>query len=68
MKVKQWVKKWPIKEIAQKSMGHYFFFPVIHFGICTCTPMIFEGNPGQGKQAAIEYVCKDLLVYEIEIL
>ena len=28
--------------------------------------MIFEGNPGQGKQAAIEHVCKDLLVYEIE--
>ena len=42
------------------------FFAVIHFGICTCTPMIFKGNPGQVKQAAIGYVCKDLLVYEIE--
>ena len=29
---------------------------------CTnaCTPMIFEGDPGQGKQNATEYVCKDL--------
>ena len=27
--------------------------------------MIYEGNPGQGKQAAIEYICKDLLVYII---
>ena len=26
----------------------------------TCTPMIFEGDPGQGKQTATEYVCKDL--------
>ena len=38
---------------------------LIHFGICTSTPLILEGNPGQGKQTAINYVCS-LLNYEIE--
>ena len=38
---------------------------LIHFGICTFTPLILECSPGQGKQTSINYVC-DLLNYEIE--
>ena len=38
---------------------------LIHFGICTFTPLIFECSSGQGKQSSINYVC-DLLNYEIE--
>ena len=48
------------------------FFPlfnvlndIIHFGICTFTPLIFECSPGQGKQTSINYVC-ELLNYEVE--
>ena len=38
---------------------------LIHFGICTFTPLILECSPGQGKQTSINYVC-ELLNYEIE--
>ena len=38
---------------------------LIHFGICTSTPLIFEGFPGQGKKKAINYVSK-LIGYEVE--
>ena len=38
---------------------------LIHFGICTGTPLIFEGYSGQGKQTAINYIC-NLLNYDIE--
>ena len=38
---------------------------LIHFGICTSTPLIFEGFPGQGKKKAINYVSK-LMGYEVE--
>ena len=48
------------------------FFPLfnvlndlIHFGICTFTPLIFECSPGQGKQTSINYIC-ELLNYEVE--
>ena len=37
---------------------------LIHFGIVTDTPIIFEGEPGQGKQTAIKYV-SNLLGMEI---
>ena len=37
---------------------------LIHFGIVTDTPIIFEGEPGQGKQTAIKYV-SDLLGMKI---
>ena len=38
---------------------------LIHFSICTSTSLILEGNPGQGKQTAINYVCK-ILNFEVE--
>ena len=38
---------------------------LLHFGICTGTPIILEGFPGQGKQKAINYI-SDLLNYDIE--
>ena len=38
---------------------------LIFFGICTGTPLIFEGSSGQGKQTAINYIC-NLLNYDIE--
>ncbi len=38
---------------------------LIHFGITTDTPLIFEGFPGQGKQKAINYVCQ-MLDYDVE--
>ena len=38
---------------------------LIHFGICTGTPIILEGSPGQGKQKVINYIC-DLLDFDIE--
>ena len=38
---------------------------ILHFGICTGTPLIFEGYSGQGKQTAINYIC-NLLNYDIE--
>ena len=37
---------------------------LIHFGITTDTPIIFEGEPGQGKQTAIKYIA-DLLGLQI---
>ena len=37
---------------------------LIHFGIVTDTPIIFEGEPEQGKQTAIKYV-SDLLGMKI---
>ena len=60
------ILKEPRKSIKQFTPLFNLLIDLIHFGICTCTPLIFEGNPGQGKQAAIEYVCKDLLDYEVE--
>ena len=38
---------------------------LLHFGICTGTPIILEGFPGQGKQKAINYI-SDLLNYDVE--
>ena len=38
---------------------------LIHFGICTSTSLILEGNPGQGKRTAINYVCK-ILNFDVE--
>ena len=38
---------------------------LIHFGICTGTPILLEGYPGQGKQKVINYI-SDLLNYEVE--
>ena len=38
---------------------------LLHFGICTGTPIIFEGSPGQGKQKAINYI-SELLDYDVE--
>ena len=38
---------------------------LLHFGICTGTPIIFEGIPGQGKQKVINYI-SDLLNYDVE--
>ena len=29
---------------------------LLHFGICTGTPIIMEGFPGQGKQKVINYI------------
>jgi len=38
---------------------------LIHFYICTSTSLILEGNPGQGKRTAINYVCK-ILNFDVE--
>ena len=38
---------------------------LIHFSICTSTPIILEGKTGEGKQEAINYVCQ-LLNYEVK--
>ena len=66
MKIKRMSEKISNKRRCLKKYGILFLFCVIHFGICTCTSMIFEGNPRQGKKAEIEYSCQDLLDYEIE--
>ena len=38
---------------------------LLHFGISTSTPIIFEGYPGQGKHTAIDFISR-LLNYDIE--
>ena len=38
---------------------------LLHFGICTGTPIILEGSPGQGKQKVINYI-SDLLDFDVE--
>lgn len=56
----------------EKNYDDIVFTPVfnemadlIHFGICTGTPIILEGFPGQGKQKVITYI-SNLLEYDIE--
>ena len=56
----------------QKEYNNIIFTPefnemvdLIHFGICTGTPIILEGTPGQGKQKVINYV-GNLLDFDIE--
>ena len=38
---------------------------LLHFGICTGTPLILEGFPGQGKQKVINYI-SNLINYDVE--
>ena len=38
---------------------------LLHFVICTGTPLILEGSPGLGKQKVINYI-SDLLDYDVE--
>ena len=40
------------------------FLDIIHLAICTNTPLVLEGYPGEGKKKAINYV-KSLLNYKI---
>ena len=59
-------------KIDEKDTDNIVFTPVfnemadlLHFGICTGTPLILEGFPGQGKQKVINYI-SNLLNYDVE--
>ena len=62
-----------VQNIDEKKISsNIIFTPIsnemidlLHFGICTGTPIIFDGSPGQGKRKIINYIC-NLLNYDIE--